>query len=69
LVKKSQAQWAEYVLCRAGIPIAGPLIDERNASYPARHPEDDMPTPWTENGVSASSFIDHLGDWLSKIGV
>ncbi|MFO7634329.1 MAG: hypothetical protein R6W76_17400, partial [Caldilinea sp.] len=31
LVKRSQAVWAEYVLCRAGVPLLKPLLDPRNA--------------------------------------
>lgn len=66
LVKRSQAVWAEYVLCRAGVPLLSPLIDPRNREYPERHPEDSMPDPWTENGIGPISFVDYLGEWLAK---
>lgn len=67
LVKQSQAVWAEYILCRAGVPLFGPLLDPRNALYPGQHPDATMPTPWTEQGVPAISLVDHLGEWLAKL--
>ncbi len=42
VVKERQAVWAEYVMCRAGIPLVDELIDPRNAQYPERHPEASM---------------------------
>ena len=36
LVKESQAIWAEYLLCRAGIPLTCKLLDPRNESYRQR---------------------------------
>lgn len=66
VVKERQAVWAEYVMCRAGVPLVDELLDPRNAQYPERHPEASMPTPWTERGIPAISFIDHLGDLLAK---
>jgi hypothetical protein len=67
LVKRSQAVWAEYILCRAGVPLLSPLLDPRNALYPDQHPDASMPVPWTEKGVPAISFVDHLGEWLAKL--
>lgn len=67
LVKQSQAIWAEYILCRAGVPLISPLLDPRNVIYPAQHPGASMPTPWTEKGIPATSFVDHLCDWLAKL--
>jgi hypothetical protein len=67
LVKQSQAAWAEYVLCRAGVPVAGELIDPRNARYAENHPDVSMPKPWKEKGVGPISFVDHLVDLLAKL--
>lgn len=67
LVKQDQAVWAEYVLCRAGVPLCGVLLDPRNAQYPGQHPESTMPVPWTEKGIPAISFVDHLGEWLARL--
>ena len=67
LVKRSQARWAEYLLCRAGIPLTSPLLDPSNASLQNHHPEGAMPTPWDERGVGPHSFIDHVVDWLDRL--
>ena len=45
LVKRSQAIWAEYVLCRAGVPLTCPMLDPRNREYKSRHPHQSMPIP------------------------
>lgn len=66
LVKQSQATWAEYVLCRAGVPLAYEPHDPRNAEYPNRHPEGSMPEPWTENGAPPASLLGHFADILAK---
>lgn len=67
VVRRKQAVWAEYVLCRAGVPLACELLDPRNAQYPEQHPVDSMPIPWSEKGIPAISLIDHLGEWLAAI--
>lgn len=36
-VKKRQARWAEYLLHRCGVPLAGGLYDPRNPEYAQRH--------------------------------
>ncbi|MCB0116341.1 MAG: hypothetical protein KDD84_19720 [Caldilineaceae bacterium] len=63
-VKQSQAVWAEYVLCRAGVPLTCELLEPRNAEHAAQH--DSMPTPWSEKGVGAHTVIDHVVDWLDR---
>jgi hypothetical protein len=67
IVRERQAVWAEYVMCRAGVPLAGELLDPRNAEYPDRHPDSSMPDPWTRRGIPAISFIDHLGEFLARL--
>jgi len=67
LVKQRQAVWAEYILCRAGVPLTSPLLDPRNEHYQERHAPNSMPTPWDERGISAHSVIDHVVDWLNRI--
>lgn len=59
-VKQSQAVWAEYVMCRAGVPLTSPLLDSRNAQYAVNHAADGMPIPWTDDGVKPRSLIDRL---------
>ncbi len=67
LVKESQAIWAEYLLCRAGIPLTCKLLDPRNESYRQRHAPRSMPVPWTMRGIGPSGFVDHVVDLLDKI--
>jgi hypothetical protein len=67
LVKQRQAVWAEYLLCRAGVPLTSPLLDPRNEQYRLRHVPGTMPTPWTEHGISARSFVDHVVDLLNRV--
>lgn len=65
LVKKSQAVWAEYLLCRAGVPLTGNLLDPRNAHY-RQHHRGAMPTPWSAHGIGLSSVVDHIVDWIDR---
>jgi hypothetical protein len=67
LVKRSQAIWAEYVLCRAGVPLTCQMLDPRNREYKSRHSHRSMPIPWTKNGVGARSFVDHAVDWINRL--
>jgi len=67
LVKRKQAIWAEYILCRAGVPLTSPLLDPRNAHYQERHAADTMPTPWHERGIGPHSVVDYLIDWLDRL--
>jgi hypothetical protein len=66
LVKESQALWAEYLLCRAGVPLTGKLLDPRNAHYRQVHPHGSMPTPWSAGGTSLHSLVDHVVDWIDR---
>ena len=65
LVKRSQAVWAEYILCRAGVPLTCQLLDPRNEQYPIFH--DSMPTPWQEKGIGPHTLVDHIVDWLDRL--
>jgi len=66
LVKKRQASWAEYVLGRAGCPLAS-CYDPKNAEYVAKYEPGDMPLPWTEGGIGATSTIGYLADFLAAL--
>lgn len=48
-VKRSQARWAEYILQRAGAPVAMATVDERNAEWAAdpRH-NGALPPRWAD---------------------
>jgi hypothetical protein len=67
LVKQSQAVWAEYLLCRAGVPLTCQLLDPRNDTYRHQHNQGTMPVPWTQNGIGANSFVDHIVDWIERL--
>lgn len=67
LVKRRQAVWAEYILCRAGVPLTCPLLDARNAAYRQHHAPNTMPTPWDKQGIGPHTIIDHLVDWLNRL--
>ncbi len=67
LVKERQALWAEYLLCRAGVPLVSPLLDPRNAQPHQRHSSHAMPTPWDQRGIGPHSLIDHIVDWLNRL--
>ncbi|MEZ4861437.1 MAG: hypothetical protein R3C14_09025 [Caldilineaceae bacterium] len=67
LVKQRQAVWAEYILCRAGVPLTCKLLDPRNAQYRQRHAPGSMPTPWTAEGIGPHTMVDHIVDWLYRL--
>ncbi|MCB0105537.1 MAG: hypothetical protein KDE53_06505 [Caldilineaceae bacterium] len=67
LVKKRQAHWAEYLLCRAGVPLTCTLLDPRHAQIRNQHLANSMPTPWTERGIGPHSLVDHVVDWLDRL--
>ncbi|MBX3012630.1 MAG: hypothetical protein KF832_14030 [Caldilineaceae bacterium] len=66
-VKQCQAVWAEYILCRAGVPLTGKLLDPRNEQYRERHAAGAMPTPWSPRGIGPHSLVDHVVDWLNRL--
>jgi hypothetical protein len=68
LVKQSQAKWAEYLLCRAGVPLTCPLLDPRNAQYAWDHAGQPMPEPWDKKGIGAHSLVDRVVDLLARLG-
>ena len=57
-VRESQADWAEYLLCRAGVPLTSPLRNPAHARWLERSGRTrTMPTPWTEQGIGPSTFV------------
>ncbi len=67
LVKQKQAIWAEYLLCRAGVPLTSALLDPRNEQYRQRHAAGSMPPPWSKQGIGPHSLVDHVVDWLNRL--
>jgi hypothetical protein len=62
-VNARQARFAEYLLLRAGIPLASALIDPRNAAAADR---EEMPTQWQE-GRSMATPLEAIGDAMAAI--
>lgn len=47
-VKHRQANWAEYLLLRQGIPLAGRTFNDRNPGYGEAHAPGDAPPAWAD---------------------
>lgn len=67
LVKETQAIWAEYILCRAGVPLTTPLLDARNAHYRNLHEDGAMPKPWSVHGIGSHSIVDRIVDAVERL--
>jgi hypothetical protein len=60
-VKERQANWAEYLLLRRGIPVSRSLFDPQNAVYGQQHAPGDQPPAWADRKASRGLF-DKLSD-------
>jgi hypothetical protein len=67
-VKERQANWAEYLLLRRGIPITGSIYNQDNQLYGGQHAPGDAPPAWADGARPRPelprSFVDRLSDWL-----
>lgn len=63
-VRRGQAKWAEYVLCRAGLHVLSPLVDPENRRRTRRA---GMPKPWQREGIGAVGIVDRIVDWLAGL--
>jgi hypothetical protein len=67
-VKERQANWAEYLLLRRGIPITGPVFNQRNPTYGEQHAPGDAPPAWADGDNPPPelprSFVDRMSDLL-----
>ena len=68
LVRQSQAVWAEYLLCRMGVPLESKILDRRNLEYPAQH-DSTMPVPWSSQSGRPISFVDKLLELMARFVV
>ena len=64
-VKERQANWAEYLLLRRGIPIDGPLFNPQNAIYGAQHTPGDRPSAWADHEQRPRKGLDGFLDIFS----
>ncbi len=61
-VKARQANWAEYLLLRRGIPITGSLFNPANRAYGEQRAPGDAPPAWADRDPKSRDVIDRLGD-------
>jgi hypothetical protein len=60
LVKETQAEWAEYILCSGGIPLTCRLLNPENAKAATRTAP---PKPWGK-GVGPKTIMDYIAKWM-----
>lgn len=64
-VKAKQAEWAEYILCRAGVPLTCQLLNSKHRALLSQ--ESSTPKAWSR-GMGASSIIGHIVDAIGGKG-
>lgn len=63
-VKERQANWAEYLLRRRGIPVDSEVRNPANLVDAQHHAPGDQPPAWADRGAERRTTIDRLLDWL-----
>jgi hypothetical protein len=63
-VKERQANWAEYLLQRRGIPVFSHPFNARNAEYGQRYAPGDAPPAWADQGARSDGDRDFLDQLL-----
>lgn len=58
-VKERQANWAEYLLQRRGIPVYSDPFNVKNAEYGRRHAPGDQPPAWADRGREPPQLFQH----------
>lgn len=64
-VKKRQANWAEYLLRRRGIPLESESFNPANLVYAQKYAPGDQPPAWADQGRGRHGLVEKLLDWLS----
>jgi len=59
-VKGRQANWAEYLLQRRGIPVEGRSHNAKNSVYAQAHMPGDQPPAWADRDKKRDGFLDSL---------
>jgi len=65
-VMRRQANWAEYLMYRAGVPLVGEVVNPGNLGARERH-EGRMPRRWDERGGRRKGRS-LWEDWVSVVG-
>ena len=65
-VKHRQANWAEYLLLRRGIPVVSALFNPENATYGEQHAPGSQPPQHRQQRIPEpqGDLIDRLLSWL-----
>ncbi len=63
-VKERQANWAEYLLRRAGIPLENRSFDARNLERAGRHSPGSLPPAWADRTPEEPTPVDRFLDLL-----
>ncbi len=58
-VKERQANWAEYLLQRRGVPVYSDPFNVKNRSYAQRYAPGDAPPAWADKGRTPSDDFPH----------
>jgi len=59
-VKDRQANWAEYLLRRRGIPVESPVHNPRNLTYAGTHTSGDQPPAWADRDKKRGGLLDSI---------
>ena len=63
-VKRRQANWAEYLLMRRGIPVDGTPFNRRNPVYGQWHAPGDSPPAWADQPARDKHWAERLIELL-----
>lgn len=63
-IKERQANWAEYLLRRRGIPVDSAVYNPANLVYAQQHAPGDQPQAWADRESAPKTGIEKLLDWL-----
>lgn len=63
-VPKRQANWAEYLILRRGMPLEGTLFNPDNQRYAMKYAPGDQPPAWADRDSARSGLVDRLSDLL-----
>lgn len=47
-VPKAQADWAEYIMLRGGVPLVGKLRNRKNSGWAGQHTPGELPPAWKD---------------------
>ena len=66
-VKERQANWAEYLLRRRGIPVSNRLFNAKNDLYAEQHAPGDQPPAWADGPQAHNDAKPDVIDWVGRL--